>query len=211
MYYSTPEDKAFWEEITKVSIDSFKGRLKGKWEYRLIENDSGKPHDDIFFEMFKQLYEWWKEGHNVFYVNVDMVCVAPIEIFGKYKYLAMFWHTEAPPEHYSHGHFNCGVLYLPKEIKQEVWDYGFELWEKYWQGERVEWAQDQTIYNEMMFKQDVDPTTFLDNSLHYLAKVPLWNVIPKEEAKIMHYFSTRGRDEALACMREDLINFGRYE
>ena len=191
----------YYEKMTRLCIDSFKENLQGDWEYRQVK--SRRSVDNIFFDNFNQLHEWWKEGHNVFYINVDMLCVKPIEIFGEYKELTMFWQTDPRTFREFPVYFNCAVMYIPKETKNEIWEHGFSEYEKYFDGEPERWAADQIIYNKMLYKQGLPPEHYLDNKLHYLAHedAKQLNDIPEEEARIVHFFATRGAEKSLEAMR----------
>lgn len=203
LYGKDEETRLKYQEMTELSINSFKENLSGEWEHRQVDVPYNEDIDQIFYKNFKQLYKWWQEGHNVFYVNIDMLCVKPTEVFGLYDKLTMFWQTDPPSTKRFPTNFNCAVMYIPKETKQEVWDYGFEKYREYFDGERVGWAADQDIFNEMLYHQGEQPETYLDNKLHYLAhpNAEELNEITEDEAHIVHYFSTRGFEEALERMK----------
>lgn len=206
IYYQNEEERKFWDAMTKTAISSLEGKLAGDWEYRQVVGDASTHNDRAFFKQFCQMYEWWKEGHNIYYTNVDIVAVKPVEIFGKYDRLWMWWPTEKPGRQGAdfETYFNCGNLYIPKETKQEVWDLGFEEYKKYFSGKAKDWASDQMIYNKMLYAQGFPAEDYLDNTMHYLYYEGQWNTCGFDEAKLVHMLSTKNSDRALEKMKEVL-------
>ena len=96
-----------------------------------------------------------------------------------------------------------GILYIPASLPKKIWDIGFEKYNGYLQQKELPWATDQTVFNHMLYAQNIDPSSLLDNKLHYLDKTPSLNEISKEDAQILHYFGTRGREEAFDNMKKD--------
>lgn len=204
-YYSPPEDRKLWKEMIGLCKESFQKNLLGDWEFRVDRLNEKLPQGEIFYEFFKRMHQMWKDGHNVLYINSDMICVKPTKIFGKYKRLTMFWHTDPTRTEEFPIHFNGGILYIPASLPKKIWDLGFDKYGEYMLQRDIPWATDQTVFNHMLYGQGVAPETFLNNKLHYLDKTPFLNEISKEDAHILHYFGTRGREEAFNNMRKDWV------
>lgn len=204
MYYDTPSQKAFWQELTDFSINTYRKFLAGDWEHRIIEVPNPEHHDYAFKECYDQIKKWNKKGHNVYYTNVDIIVVKPIQIFGEYEDMKMWW-TSDPRMREPFGlNFNCGTAYFPKEMDKSLWDYADNIYKtELAKTDRPDWALDQDIYNFMLHMQNGDVTRHLDNTMHYLVGADGFNNIQKEEAKLLHYFTTRGADQAFARMKED--------
>lgn len=206
-YWKDEETKALYQDMTNVAVDSFRGKLAGDWEFRKI--DYGQligitHHDEAFYKCFLQLYEWWEQAHNVYYINVDLVCVKPIEIFGKFKELTMHWPT-AQPVPGEPFNWNCGTLYIPRETKRETWQAGFDAYKEYFDsGEKKLWAADQDVYNEMLRSQGLPDDHYKNNVLHYLDHPAMYNEIGKDEAAILHFLSTRDKYGTIEKMRRAL-------
>jgi len=195
IYWKSPEDKEFYSRLAEFSTSTFKDNLAGQWEYHPIETEiEDKKHDIAFHKVMRQIRLWCEQGYNVLFCDTDVICVKPVEIFEKYKHIVMFWHTEAHGIPGCRYHLNRGVLYCPKEIPLEIWEYGEQKWQACLSGGGDSWGQEQVIWNQMMHQQDVDLSQFLKNEYHYM--VPVLNTIKKEEAAILHYWITRGSREA---------------
>lgn len=205
-YYSKPEDRHIWQEMVNVCFDSFRRNLVGIDECRIVIENEASEQRDIFYRHFLRMREWWKAGHNVLYINPDMICVKEVNIFeAGYTGLSMFWQTDPPKTDEFDIQFNGGIMYIPAMTDKAIWKYGNDEYKNTMRTGDVPWATDQTIFNKMLYKQkDREPKDYLDNKLHYLDRTPDLNVISKSDAAIIHYFSTRGLPEALASMKSDL-------
>ena len=151
----------------------------------------------------KVYYAKSKYGHNVLYINSDMLAVKPMDVFGKYDKFTLFWKTDPAQTVDFPVQFNGGQVYVPSTLPQEIWDFGFEKYKELLSQNPVPWATDQTVFNHMLYKQGFPPEEYMDNTMHYLDKTPAANVISKSEAKMLHYYGTRGRREAYENMQKD--------
>ena len=70
---------------------------------------------DVFKLHFKEIYDLWKEGHNVLYCDLDVMFLKSVEYFNKYNKFTMFNLTDPTSTTDSHYNltfehfFNCGI------------------------------------------------------------------------------------------------------
>ncbi len=55
-----------------------------------LRGEDDDYHGDVFYDMFLKTYELNKRGHNVFYADIDTICVRPTKIFGMFNKFSMF-------------------------------------------------------------------------------------------------------------------------
>ena len=172
---------------------------------------------EVFKQHFLDIYELWKQGHNILYCDLDVKIVNPVEVFDQFDHFMMFNYTDpksTTDNHYNvslSNFFNCGVRYYPENMSQETWDIGLEMLEN-WNPDR--WDAEQVVYNVMMWRQ---PGTRLDDFLHpelnwmshhyrdfnnqtQRQKAESWNGVKLSDAKIIHFAGTRGAGQAVQMM-----------
>jgi len=188
--------------------------IQEDFEFEIFEYEVDN-YQEVFHKNFQLVYDLWKEGNNVLFLDTDTMFIRPTEIFGKFKQFQMFNYTDPKNlqgkdannkyglqhEHY----FNAGVRYYPKEMSQEVWDLGWE-YAKDWDYDI--WGTEQIIFNEMMYSQDRDPKRWLKPEYafqcmgmrfdafedpNHLMVLNQWNNCNfQNDAKILHLHGTRG-------------------
>ena len=166
---------------------------------------------DVFKINFYDIYELWKEGHNILYADLDVLFVKDVQYFDQFNKFAMFNLTDPTSTTDSHYNvkfnhfFNCGIRYYPKDMDQSVWDLGIEMVEN-WNPDR--WDSEQIIYNAMMFSQDIKTTDILKPWLAYqmltgnLESDTNHNKINLSDAKAIHLHGSRGSFNRLQTMQK---------
>jgi len=173
------------------------------------------PHiREVFKIHFKEIYDLWKsEPCNILYCDLDVVFLQKAVFFDQYDFFAMFNFTDPTrtvDEHYGltfDRFFNCGIRYYPHDMKQEVWDLGFEMLEN-WNPDR--WDSEQVIYNNMLWSQDIAPQLFYrpDLAFQMLFEQPLhqnnttFNRISIRDAAVVHVHGSRGSGNRLEIMKQ---------
>jgi hypothetical protein len=99
--------------LTNPGID---GELRGQ---------DSKYHGDVFHDMFLKTHHLWENGNNIFYADIDTICVKPTKIFGEFDKFSMFngvgagsyqdshpkWRLEFMPDAYlGYGQLFTGVI-----------------------------------------------------------------------------------------------------
>lgn len=187
LYYwgtPSPDDIRILTETYELSRDSYLEHLEDIDEHIVFANPGfdgelkGKgaaPHGDVFYDMFMKTYELWQQGHNVFYADIDTICIHPIKIFGEFEKFTMFngvstgknllgFHETSNYQALRDGYiekdgvkqflptyFNDGVRYFPAETPQAVWDIGLAGWED-WKTRKDMWGEQQIIHNKMLYE-----------------------------------------------------------
>lgn len=168
---------------------------------------------NVFKIHFKEIYDLWKQGHNILYCDLDVLFINPVEYFGKYNNFTMFNLTDPPKTSDAHygiefnWFFNCGIRYYPENMDQHVWDLGFSMLEN-WNPDR--WDCEQIVYNAMMFEQSADPSDYYQPThafqmLTYPADNPAnerFNQIPLWQAKAVHLHGSRNSGQRLEIMKQ---------
>lgn len=155
------EDYSELKQASELCKRSFEKNMIGMDEFLLFQND-GQKFDtcvDMFFDVFKKTHELWKAGHNLFFTDIDALCIRPINVFGQFDKFMCFAITEGMKfEDEFPAYFYTGSRYFPKEIPESMWDLGFDFWKKRleikWNPFPIEyWDFEQYVYNKMFFSQ----------------------------------------------------------
>jgi hypothetical protein len=207
--------------------------LEGDFEFEIFEYEVDN-YQEVFHKNFQLVYDLWKEGHNVLFLDTDTMIIRPVEVFGKFKHFQMFNYTDPKKlggkdaeNKYGLQHddyFNAGVRYYPQEMSQEVWDLGWKYANDW---DYNIWGTEQIIFNEMMYSQDRDPKRWhkpdygfqcmgmrFDASeepklLHLLNT---WNECNyQQDAKILHLHGTRGAKNTVLLQYELLRRWADVE
>ena len=173
---------------------------------------------EVFKTNFYEIYDLWKDGHNILYCDLDVVFPKKHDYFVKTDKFQMFNLTDpisTTDDHYDlkfDHYFNCGIRYYPKNMSQDVWDLGFKMVEN-WNPDR--WDSEQIIYNAMMFSQDITAQdVYAPNKAYQLLADPRtprgnqmnnsFNRINIQDAYAVHVHGSRGSSDRLSLMRSIL-------
>ena len=225
--YTIKDHSKWWDDRTSEAnlVDNYK-QMEALCLQSAIDNltdmDSlhvftGEASDirEVFKKNFYEIYDLWKEGHNILYCDLDVVFPNKHDYFVKTDIFQMFNLTDpvsTTDEHYDmkfDHYFNCGIRYYPKNMSQEVWDLGFKMVEN-WNPDR--WDSEQVIYNAMMFSQNItaqdvyqpqkayqmlaDPRTSRGRELN-----DTFNRINIQDAYAVHVHGSRGSSDRLSLMQ----------
>ena len=199
---------SLYKQIQEQSYASFKHNLQGDWEYVLLETEVNNVLE-VFRFNFESIYELaHREPANIFFCGLDCQMIEPTEVFGKYNKFRMFNHTDPKRNGFFENNFNCDTRYYPAELDESIWQYSLDTSENL-----TVWEQEQNIYNNMMWNQDVTLEEVLDPKMAFQAhmmgspdnnvdEATRWNGIHVNDANIIHWHSSRGAPNRLDVMTE---------
>lgn len=163
----------------------------------------------VFVENFKEIYQLWQQGHNILYVDLDVVFTNTYDVFGSTDLFTMFNYTQPQHTYCSHydinlpHFFNCGIRYYPRDMAHSVWELGFKMLDKFdWK----RWDSEQVIYNVMQWSQTPDVNAFLQPRLAYqyisddVNINNAFNKIDLRDAAAVHVHGSRGSANRLNVM-----------
>lgn len=194
--------------MEELCVASAKQYIKDLDEVKVFRGNADNIRD-VFKINFYEIYELWKEGHNILYADLDVLFVKDVQYFDQFDKFSMFGLTQPSStvdEHYNiefKHFFNCGIRYYPKDMDQSVWDLGIEMVEN-WNPNR--WDSEQIIYNAMMFSQDIKLTEVLKPWLAYQMLTDsendyTHNKINLGDARAIHLHGSRGSTDRLQSMQ----------
>lgn len=205
-----------YKEMESVCINSAKKYIKDLDEVKVFRGEADNIRD-VFKHNFYEIYELWKEGHNILYCDLDVVFTQPVKYFEQFEHFSMFNFTDPTSTVDDHFdieldyYFNCGIRYYPQNMSQDVWDVGLEMMED-WNPDR--WDTEQIIYNAMMWEQDISLEEMYKPDLAFQAlmepashdvNIQFNNGLKIEDAKAVHVHGSRGSSSRLRTM-SDLTN-----
>ena len=158
-----------YARMEEILVESAKTYIKDLDEVKIFRGEADNIRD-VFKINFYEIYDLWKEGHNILYCDLDVMFVKGVDYFWEDKYFKMYNFTDpvsTVDEFYGlkfDKYFNCGIRYYPKEMKQDVWDIGLKMVEN-WNPDR--WDSEQIIYNQMLWSQDIPIEQTYDPRLAY--------------------------------------------
>lgn len=144
-----------YAEMEKICIESAKQNIQDLDDIHVFRGEASNIRD-VFKINFFEIYDLWKQGHNLLYADLDVVFMNPCNMFDKTYLFSMYNLTDPPSTSDSHYnvdfqfYFNCGMRYYPHKMLQEVWDIGIEMFENF---NTERWDAEQIIYNSMMWWQ----------------------------------------------------------
>lgn len=207
--------------------------IQEDFEFEIFEYEVNN-YQEVFHKNFQLVYDLWKEGNNVLFLDTDTMLIRPVEVFGQFENFQMFNYTDPKflqgkdaENKYGlqHPHyFNAGVRYYPKDMPQEVWDLGWK-YAKDW--DYNIWGTEQIIFNEMMFSINKDPEHWRKPDYGYqcmgmrfdapeepahLRALNEWNQCNyQQDAKILHLHGTRGAKNTVLLQWELLRQWAGVE
>lgn len=194
--------------MEKLCVASAEEYIQNLDEVKVFRGEADNIRD-VFKKNFYEIYELWKEGHNILYADLDVLFVKQVDYFDQINKFAMFNLTDPTSTRddfynveFQHF-FNCGIRYYPKDMNQSVWDLGIEM-VKNWNPDR--WDSEQIIYNAMMFSQDIKLAEVLKPWLAYqmLTGGPQdyrHNKINLSDARAIHLHGSRDSGDRLQTMQ----------
>lgn len=194
--------------MEELCVASAKQYIKDLDEVKVFRGNADNIRD-VFKINFYEIYELWKEGHNILYADLDVLFMKKVQYFDQFDKFSMFNLTDptsTKDEFYNvefEHFFNCGIRYYPKDMNQSVWDLGIEMVEN-WNPDR--WDSEQVIYNAMMFAQDIKLGDVLKPWLAYQMLTGserdyTHNKINLTDARAIHLHGSRSSAERLQGMQ----------
>ena len=212
MYGNT--DFSNYEEMNELCILSCKKNIEDSFEVHSC-NGYGETYHELFKEKFNKLKDIHMSGNvNLLFLDIDNLCVKPVKIFDEFNELELF--CMSTESHYKSQYnglvqkellegtdpwFITNVKYFPSTMDMNLWrvgEYVFDEWVNVWAFECI-------IYNKMFHSQGI-----ADYGKHCLQEYSYQNpingkkhrnLINIEEAKIIHFHSTRDSIKALNEMK----------
>lgn len=181
-----------YHRLADIAWQSYKRYLAGEWkEFPVIESSWGA----MWTSAFNNSRELSKDN-NIFIVGADTIAVKPIEVFGKYHQLMMFWRTDPPFKEPYPSYLNAELLYIPQGLSDEIWEVGAGKVRDMVTDPKCEYDRIQAIWNDMFWAQN--PVPELEPAMHWSPLVA--SPIEEKDAKIIHFHASRGPDHALEEM-----------
>jgi len=196
-----------YSKMAALSEASFCHFLEGDWELiNLVSEATDVQH--VFRQQFQSIYDIWSaEQCNILYCGSDTSMQRHTDIFGNYKHFLMFNYTD-PKQHEKYPHYlNADIRYYPAEMDKDMFADAL--------AEAItadEWAQDQLLYNKMVWSQGLTPEQVIHPKLAYQAQwLPAgleiiqisdaWNGCSIYDAHIIHWHGSRHALTKLAMMQ----------
>ena len=205
-----------YKAMEKISVASAQKCVKNIDAIRVFRGEA-EDIREVFKSNFYEIYDLWKQGHNILYCDLDVVFMKPVDFFSspdsRFCMFNLTDPTSTTDDHYGvefPHYFNCGVRYYPSTMSQDVWDVGIKMIEN-WNPER--WDAEQIIYNAMMFSQSGKAEDFynpymayqcLHNPVHQNGQLinRQFNQIDIGDAAVIHVHGSRGSGDRVALMQK---------
>lgn len=203
--------KANYNAMEKIMLRSAARHLRNCDGYHVFKG-SAEHIRAVFVQNFHEIYQLWKQGNNILYVDLDVVFTNTYNVFDRVDLFSMFNYTDPTSTHDPHyditfeHFFNCGIRYYPKTMDQSIWDLGFKMLENFDWGR---WDSEQIIYNAMQWQQSSNVADFLKPQLAFQMLQPKhpalnnhFNNITVYDACAVHVHGSRGSSDRLTVMKQ---------
>ena len=202
-----PNKNAFYRRMQEISYKTFSNNIQEPFFYKLWEEPYTKDVPRSIFGTFRFFCELWNENANIFYADMDTLCVKPLEIFGKYPQFSLFWTSDPPSKPDFPKYMNSGTSYYPAEMPESVMKYGIELMNNHLDSNApTSWGFEQEMYTRMLNRQGIPFEKFMDNKLNWMylpsRNTTGLNEIEIQDAQIIHFHSSRDLRETVKIMEE---------
>lgn len=203
-----------YHKMHELSVRSHEACLQGDWELVFFGGETENIHEALR-ETFYKVYDLWKsEPCNILYTDPDVLMVAEVDFFDRFAEFRMFNVTDPrsfnQPNVYNKAYpyfLNAGVRYFPAIMEQQVWDLGLSMANQW---DLSDWDTEQIILNEMAWSQGLPPEQMIVPELAYQAfMIPdysqyadAWNGCKFEDAKVIHWHSSRNAEKRLQIMQQ---------
>lgn len=179
-----------YHEMGEVAWKSYKKYLAGEWTGLSLWEYTW---NDLWKTVFYTCRELSRDN-NLFLIGADTLARQPIEVFGKYQQMMMFYHTTPKDKPPYPSYLNSEPMFIPQGLSGEMWLVG----ERRAKGLATTGVYDeiQLLWNDMFWAQVPHPP--LDPSMNWSPEVP--NPLPEKEAKIMHFHASKDANAVLNRM-----------
>jgi len=194
-----PAKSEIYGEMTKISIESCKRHLAGKYEI-IVLNGMVKNHHAVFKRNWLSTYDLWHETPcNILFVDSDTVFMNTANFFNEWDNFRLFNYTDPKGDLNGKPYFNCGVRYFPAMMNDDLWDL--------YRRQSVKWNPDiwdyeQQSLNEILWHSKNGKLKLEDCYRPDLVYQTPWNCdqasntwnngVRWNEAGIIHYHGSRG-------------------
>jgi len=207
------EGNLFEKYITmhQLSVGSYTKFLQGDWELKFF---TGKVDNinQAFAKTFWAIHNLWhSEPCNILYTDPDTLAVASVNPWNQYQNFMMFNYTDPKKLNNNNVYnksfsnfFNAGVRYFPASMNPETWKVGTAIANAW---DHSTYDTEQIILNEMLWSQGLTVDAVLDPGMAWQWFLPSlefntnWNNFPLQQAKILHFHSSRGSDSRIELMK----------
>lgn len=204
-------------DMCRHSLSSLRKFLKGDWEYILFDeeidniNQAMPLNNDRIYEL------WHREPCNILWVGPDVQLIDEVEIFGKFNEFRLFNWTDPKSWHEANQYnkafenlFNNDLQYYPSTMDPKLWEIERKMRSEWDTSEGMSsYNNQQIIHNTMFWSQNIAFEDAHKPELFYQAQwLPwksqeeqdTWNGCKLDDAKIVHWHSSRHSPTKLACM-----------
>lgn len=210
-----------YSEMYRLSRSSLYHFLEGDWEELVWTEDIDNIGQAMKLNWTNVYNLWHREPCNILALGPDVQLVKPLKIFGEFEEFRMFNWTD--PKSYSGNdkwginelpnYFNGDFKYYPHTMSEEVWELGRKMAET-WEGNDTTpetWGNEQLIENVMFWSQGLTFEQAHKPELFYQAhalpwvdieEMNAWNNCDYQDAKVLHWHSSRHSPTKLDCMRQ---------
>lgn len=202
-------------KLYKISRASARKFLQGEWEEVLHQAPilDARMFQIAQWYLVKEL--WFREPCNILCMGSDTVFIKPTEIFGRYKEMRMFNHSDPKTHpdfaHYHNGvghNFNDDVRYFPSTMDPKIWDIGERHMNDWFTHTESQWACGQHINNHMLWSQGIPVEEMLEPRMAWQVmgsnfnESAIWNNCSFTDVNIIHLHGSRGVDNRLEVMKQ---------
>lgn len=208
-----------YDKMESICLESADKYLQGVDDVVVFRGEADNIRD-VFKHNFYEIYDLWKGGNNIFYVDLDVVFLNEWNPFEETYLFSMYNFTDptsTQDDFYNVNfpmYFNCGIRYYPYKMLHTTWDLGFQMFENF---NTERWDAEQIIYNAMMWSQSPHPGDFYSNHKAYqMLQSPTTSAgqdlnkqfnagLDIKDALAVHIHGSRGSGERLETM-QNLFN-----
>jgi hypothetical protein len=182
---------------------------------------------DYFQRVYWEIRKIWHDEQpaNILFTGADVIFIKPID-FSKFSGFQMFNYASPSHSHKSrvgdrgsikggsdffHNYFNADVRYYSHDMEESLWSIG-DSWAKNWV--KGIWEYEQDLWNAMLRSQESEKTQ-ITPEFAYQAPVNVfenqkylfdWNRLSIEDAKLVHFHSSRSPRKALELASNLIFN-----
>jgi hypothetical protein len=227
-YWKTQEEESIarkesekYQAMYDISRASARKFLQGTWEEVIFQAPvlDNRLYQIAQWYCIKEL--WFKEPCNILWMGADTLFIKPTEIFGRFKEMRLFNHTD-PRQHstlseYGDGtgnYFNDDIRYYPATMDQKSWAVGEGKMANWFIPPNNIWDCGQIIHNHQFWCQDIPVNDIFHPELAYQmvkGSVELdnqWNKISIQQAHILHLHGSRNANDRLLAMNQIAAGLG---
>jgi hypothetical protein len=208
-----------YKQLCLESLASAKHFLEGDWEYILFDEEIDHINKAMPLNNDRTYDLWHSEPCNILWVGPDVQFVKPTKIFGEFDNFRLFNWTDPKswyePNQYNatfDNLFNNDLNYHPATMDPKLWEIERKMRAEWKESEGMDsYNNQQIIHNTMFWSQGLEWNDAHRPELFYQAQwLPWhdvsiqdeWNNCKYQDAKVIHWHSSRHAPTKLECMRQ---------